>query len=38
MSHAVGIAAALVAAGNLPAPAIDPAALRERLRAGGAML
>jgi hypothetical protein len=38
VSHAIGTAAALVAAGNLPAAQIDPATVREKLRAAGAIL
>lgn len=38
VAHAIGTAAALTAASNQPAAAIDPATLREKLRAGGAIL
>jgi hypothetical protein len=38
VAHAVGTAAALTAATNQPAAAIDPATLREKLRDGGAIL
>ena len=37
VSHAVGTAAALIAAGNIPAAEVDPATLREKLRAAGAI-
>lgn len=38
VAHAIGTAAALTAASNQPAAAIDPATLREKLRAAGAIL
>jgi hypothetical protein len=38
VAHAVGTAAALLAASNQPAAALDSATLREKLRAGGAIL
>jgi hypothetical protein len=38
VAHAVGTAAALLAASNQPAAALDPAGLRERLRKDGAIL
>jgi len=38
VAHAVGTAAALTAASNQPAASIDPATLREKLRAAGAIL
>jgi hypothetical protein len=38
VAQAVGTAAALLAATNQPAAALDPATLRERLRDGGAIL
>lgn len=38
VAHAVGTAAALTAASNQPAAALDPATLREKLRAAGAIL
>lgn len=38
VAQAIGTAAALTAASNQPAPAVDPATLREKLRAGGAIL
>ncbi len=38
VAHAVGTAAALTAASNQPAASLDPATLREKLRAAGAIL
>jgi hypothetical protein len=38
IAQAIGTAAALLAASNQPAAALDPATLREKLRAGGAIL
>jgi hypothetical protein len=38
VAQAVGTAAALLSASNQPAAALDPATLRERLRADGAIL
>lgn len=38
VAQAVGIGAALLASANAPAAALDPATLRERLRAAGAIL
>ena len=38
VAHAVGTAAALLAASNQPTSQLDPATLREKLRAAGAIL
>jgi len=38
VAHAIGTAAALTAASNQAAAALDPATLREKLRAEGAIL